>query len=167
MRVYFKPEYIVISTTAFTQLLGEKNSYVERSADWIKERVEDDKGVPEGTTKESSLFSGVYVMYNNSVQLCFALKGKYSVSKVTCGAAQVGYRINDDNAVVPTAIDDINPANFGSLYRVTLGSGDYYEISVNGYFSRLLQLGNPTEAEVALIVAAYNYGVNFGNAVRS
>ena len=164
MRAYFKPEYIVINTTAFAQLLGEENNYVERDATWIKTNVKDDKGVPEGTTQESSLFSGVYVMYNNSVQLCFALKGKYSV-QVTCAGNIVDCSIDDDNVVTGNA--DINPANFGSVYRVTLGSSDYYEISVNGYFSRLLQSGKPTEAEVALIVAAYNYGVNFGNAVRS
>lgn len=167
MRAYFKPEYIVINTSAFTQLLGENNQYYkEYTEDYIKNK-KDDKGVPEGTTQESSLFSGVYVMYNNSVQLCFALKGKYSVSKITCnGSGDLGYRVTDDNVVIPYAFDDINPANFGSVYRVDLGS-DYYEISVNGYFARVLKLGNPTEAEVALIVAAYNYGVNFGNAVRS
>lgn len=158
MRAYFKPEYIEINTTAFAQLLGEENNYVERDATWIKTNVKDDKGVPEGTTQESSLFSGVYVMYNNSVQLCFALKGKYSV-QVTCAGNIVDYSIDDDNVVTGKA--DINPANFGSVYRVTLGSSDYYEISVNGYFSRLLQSGKPTEAEVALIVAAYNYGANF------
>lgn len=167
MRAYFKPEYIVINTSAFTQLLGENNQYYkEYTEDYIKNK-KDDKGVPEGTTQESSLFSGVYVMYNNSVQLCFALKGKYSVSKITCnGSGDLDYRVTDDNVVIPYAFDDINPANFGSVYRVDLGS-DYYEISVNGYFARVLKLGNPTEAEVALIVAAYNYGVNFGNAVRS
>lgn len=167
MRAYFKPEYIVINTSAFTQLLGENNQYYkEYIEDYIKNK-KDDKGVPEGTTQESSLFSGVYVMYNNSVQLCFALKGKYSVSKITCnGSGDLGYRVTDDNVVIPYAFDDINPANFGSVYRVDLGR-DYYEISVNGYFARVLKLGNPTEAEVALIVAAYNYGVNFGNAVRS
>lgn len=171
MRAYFKPEYIEINTTAFTQLLGESNQYKEYTEDYIKNK-KDDKGVPEGTTQESSSFSGVYVMYNNSVQLCFALKGKYTVAKIMRNGVfdennKIGYRITDDNVVIPYAFDDINPADFNSVYRIELSSGDYYEISVNGYFARLLQLGNPTEAEVALIVAAYNYGVNFGNAVRS
>lgn len=169
MRAYFKPEYVEINTSAFTRILEEKEiKYVEH--DLLTEVTDIRK--TGATSKEDSLFNGVYVMYNNGVQLCFALKGNYSV-QVSVGSQSVGYGKDDNYVVTPLATsgkDDLSPADFNTVYKVVVNSGtteDFYEISVNSYFYRLLKYGNPTDAEKALVIAAYNYGVYFGNAVRS
>lgn len=169
MRAYFKPEYVEINTSAFTRILEEKEiKYVEH--DLLTEVTDIRK--TGATSKEDSLFNGVYVMYNNGVQLCFALKGNYSV-QVSVGSQSVGYGKDDNYVVTPLATsgkDVLSPADFNTVYKVVVNSGtteDFYEISVNSYFYRLLKYGNPTDAEKALVIAAYNYGVYFGNAVRS
>lgn len=171
MRAYFKPEYVEINTSAFTRILEEKEiKYVEH--DLLTEVTDIRK--TGATSKEDSLFNGVYVMYNNGVQLCFALKGNYSV-QVSVGSQSVVYGKDDDDNYVVTLLatsgkDDLSPADFNTVYKVVVNSGtteDFYEISVNSYFYRLLKYGNPTDAEKALVIAAYNYGVYFGNAVRS
>lgn len=150
MRAYFKPEYAPIETNPF------KNSI---SYDATADETDDGRSVGIND-KINSKFAGAYVLYNNGFKLSITVKSGVTVNKVLLNGIELNkdeYTIEGNDIIVK-----VNPNDFDKPIKVEV-DGDYYQISINNYFYRLLKYGNVSANEQALAKAAYNYGKYFKN----